>query len=99
VIITVRNPSTASGNLLVATIKFTASHGRTNLTFTNYRLYDHVIEIPADLPINGFVNTEKLVSDVAIRNIDPIKTIVGQGAVAYIYVTPANEEVQQKLLT
>jgi len=90
--LTVRNPVVASGNLTIVTVAFTVmSHGRTNLTISDYRLFDHVIEIPTLSARNGSVNTEQQISDIAVLDVKPLKTIVGQGASAHVNVTLANE--------
>ena len=88
--ITVRSPTIAAGNVLVATMRFTVmSHGMTDLAFGSSRLSDHVVEIPADPPVNGSVNTGSIY-DVAITDLRSPKTIVGKGLVARINVTVEN---------
>lgn len=89
--ITVRNPTVAAGNVLIATMKFTVmSHGMTDLAFGSSHLSDHVMEIPTDPPVNGSVNTG-LIYDVALTDVRSSKTIVGKGLVARINVTVENK--------
>jgi hypothetical protein len=90
--ITARNATVAAGNVLVATIRFTVmSHGLTDIVFSSARLNDHIMEIPTDPPMNGSVNTQQLILDVAVNDVKSSKSIIGKGLVVEINVTVENK--------
>jgi len=70
---TVRTNKTLGGNVLVATIKFTVMNqedsppypagysDRSNLTLSNIKLMDHMLQIPTDPELNGLVKVYALI--------------------------------------
>jgi len=100
-----RKDVTPSGDVLVATIKFTVmlqektppqpvgSYIYSDLTFCDVYLENHIMPIPTGPPKPGKVKIYALMlcfHDIVITNITPSKTVVGQGYSLIAHITIVN---------